>query len=88
MLVGDYIIQQPYKSDINYFRIFKVLRICIDGYLEVEFQAVYNSATKGYYDKQNIQRRYLNYTTTARIKLYHPTLEELFIFKSFKEQSC
>ena len=87
MLVGDYIIQQPYKSDINYFRIFKVLRICIDGYLEVEFQAVYNSATKGYYDKQNIQRKFLKHITKARIKPYHPTLEELFIFKSFKEQS-
>ena len=88
MQVGDYVIQQIYKSDINYFRIFKVLRICIDGYLEVEFQAVYNSATKGYYDKQYIQRKFLNHITTARIKLYHPTDEELFIFKQFKEQSC
>ena len=83
MQVGDYIIQQPYKSDINYFRIFKVLRICIDGYLEVEFQAVSSPLTK--YSNFN---RNIKHITTARIKPYHPTLEELFIFKSFKEQSC
>ena len=84
MQVGDYIIQQPSKSDINYFRIFKVLRICIDGYLEVEFQAVYSPLTKPIYNNFN---RNINHITTARIKPYHPTLEELFIFKSFKEQS-
>ena len=85
MQVGDYIIQQPYKSDINYFRIFKVLRICIDGYLEVEFQAVYSPLTKPIYRNFN---RNIKHITKARIKPYHPTLEELFIFKSFKEQSC
>ena len=91
MQVGDYIIQQPYKSDINYFRIFKVLRICIDGYLEVEFQAVYSPLTKHspltkpIYSNFN---RNIKHITTARIKPYNPTLEELFIFKSFKEQSC
>ena len=83
MQVGDYIIQQPYKSVINYFRIFKVLRICIDGYLEVEFQAEYNPVTKQH---RNFNMR-IKHITTARIKLFHPTLEELFIFKSFKEQS-
>ena len=85
MQVGDYIIQQPCKSDINYFRIFKVLRICVDNYLEVEFQAVYNPLTKPFYSNFN---RNIEYVTTAKIKPYHPTLEELFIFKSFKEQSC
>ena len=86
MQVGDYIIQQQeYKSDINYFKIFKVLRICIDGYLEVEFQAAYSSLlTKPFYSNFN---KSINYITKARIKPYHPTLEELFIFKSFKEQS-
>ena len=85
MLVGDYIIQQPDKFDDDYFRIFKVLRIYIDGYLEVEFQAIYNSLNKLVYS--NFDRN-INRITTARIKPYHPTLEELFIFKSFKEQSC
>ena len=84
MLVGDYIIQQPDKFDDDYFRIFKVLRIYIDGYLEVEFQAIYNSLNKLVYS--NFDRN-INRITTARIKPYHPTLEELFIFKSFKEQS-
>ena len=84
MQVGDYIIQQPDKLDMNYFRIFKVLRICVDGYLEVEFQAIYNSLNKLVYD---IFSRNIKQITTVRIKPYHPTLEELFIFKSFKEQS-
>lgn len=84
MQVGDYIIKQRYKSDINYFRVFKVLRICVDGYLEVEFQAEYNPLTKPFYSNFN---RGIKHITTARIKPYHPTLEELFIFKSFKEQS-
>ena len=85
MQVGDYIMQQPDKFDDNYFRIFKVLRIYIDGYLEVEFQAIYNSLNKLVFS--NFDRN-INLITTARIKPYHPTLEELFIFKSFKEQSC
>ena len=87
MQVGDYIIQQPYKSDINYFRIFKVLRICIDGYLEVEPQAQYSTLNK-YYCRPIKFYTSTNHITKARIKPYHPTLEELFIFKSFKEQSC
>ena len=85
MQVGDYIMQQPDKFDDNYFRIFKVLRICIDGYLEVEFQAIYNSLNKLVFS--NFDRN-INLITTARIKPYYPTLEELFIFKSFKEQAC
>ena len=87
MQVGDYIIQQPYKSDINYFRIFKVLRICIDGYLEVEPQAMYDAIAKKQY-KPITGYNVPKHITAARIKPYHPTLEELFIFKSFKEQSC
>ena len=87
MQVGDYIFQQPYKSDITYFRIFKVLRICIDGYLEVEPQAMYDAIAKKQY-KPITGYNVPKHITTARIKPYHPTLEELFIFKSFKEQSC
>ena len=85
MQVGDYIIQQRYKNDPNCMYIFKLLQIQIDGYLSVEPQAQYNTVTKQY-DKHPTNRN-TNYITTARIKLYHPTLEELFIFKSFKEQS-
>lgn len=87
MQIGDYIIQQPYKYNINYFRIFKVLRICIDGYIEVESQAMYDAVAKKQY-KPITGYNVPKHITTARIKLYHPTLEELFIFKSFKEQSC
>lgn len=86
MQVGDYIIQQRYKGDHRYMLIFKLLDIHIDGYLSVESQAVYDSLTKTY-DKHHIMHKSINHTTTARIKPYHPTLEELFIFKSFKEQS-
>ena len=70
MQVGDYIMQQPDKFDDDYFRIFKVLRICINGYLEVEFQAIYNSLNKLVFS--NFDRN-INLITTARIKPYHPT---------------
>lgn len=86
MQVGDYIIQQRYKGDHRYMLIFKLLDIHIDGYLSVEPQAQYNTVTKQY-DRLGYIHRPINHITTARIKLYHPTLEELFIFKSFKEQS-
>ena len=82
MQVGDYIIQQRDKNYPNYMYIFKILQIQVDGYLHVDLQAIYNSATP-----VSI-RKSIKHITKARIKPYHPTLEELFIFKSFKEQSC
>ncbi len=85
MQVGDYIIQQRYKGDHEYMLIFKLLDIHIDGYLSVEPQAQYNTVTKQY-DKHPTNRN-TNHITKARVKPYYPTLEELFIFKSFKEQS-
>ena len=87
MQVGDYIIQQRYTGDPRYMLIFKLLDIQIDGYLHVEPQAYYDNLTKQY-DKYDYIHKPIRHITTARIKLYHPTLEELFIFKSFKEQSC
>ena len=86
MQVGDYIIQQRYKGDHRYMLIFKLLSIQIDGYLYVEPQAYYNSLTKQY-DKYDYIHKSIKHITTARIKPFHPTLEELFIFKSFKEQT-
>lgn len=86
MQVGDYIIQQRYKGDYRYL-IFKLLDIHINGYLHVEPQACYNNLTKQY-DKYDYIHKPIKHITTARIKPYYPTLEELFIFKSFKEQSC
>ena len=86
MQVGAYIIQQRYTEDPRYMLIFKLLDIQIDGYLHVEPQAYYDNLTKQY-DKYDYIHKFICYITTARIKLYHPTLEELFIFKSFKEQS-
>ena len=87
MQVGDYIIQQRDKNNPNYMYIFKILQIQVDGYLHVELQAIYNSSTPVSNKHYNI-RKSIKHITTARIKPYHPTLEELFIFKSFKEQSC
>ena len=86
MQIGDYIIQQRYKGDHRYMLIFKLLDIHIDGYLSVEPQAQYNTVTKSY-DKYNYIHKSIKHITTARIKPFHPTLEELFIFKQFKEQS-
>lgn len=86
MQVGDYIIQQRDKNDPNYMYIFKILQIQVDGYLHVELQTIYNSSTP-VSNKHYSMRKSIKHITTARIKPYHPTLEELFIFKSFKEQS-
>ena len=87
MQVGDYIIQQRDKKDPNYMYIFKILQLQVDGYLHVELQAIYKSSTPVSNKHYNIRRKSIKHITTARIKPYHPTLEELFIFKSFKEQS-
>ena len=87
MQVGDYIIKQRDKNDPNYMYIFKILQIQVDGYLHVELQAIYNSSTP-VSNKHYNMRKSINHITKARVKLYHPTLEELFIFKSFKEHSC
>lgn len=86
MQVGDYIIQQRDKNDPNYMYIFKILQIQVDGYLHVELQTIYNSSTP-VSNKHYSMRKSIKHITTARIKPYYPTLEELFIFKSFKEQS-
>ena len=85
MQVGDYIIQQINVHNSSHMLIFKLLDIQIDGYLHVEPQAYYDNLTKQY-DKYDYIHKPINHITTARIKPYHPTLEELFIFKSFKEQ--
>ena len=87
MQIGDYIIQQINAHNSSCMLIFKLLDIQIDGYLHVEPQAYYNNLTKQY-DKYDYIHKPIRHITTARIKPYHPTLEELFIFKSFKEQSC
>ena len=87
MQVGDYIIQQRDKNNPNYMYIFKILQIQVDGYLHVELQAIYKSSTP-VSNKHYNMRKSIKHITKARIKPYHPTLEELFIFKSFKEQSC
>ena len=87
MQVGDYIIQQINVHNSSHMLIFKLLDIQIDGYLHVEPQAYYNNLTKQY-DKYDYIHKPIRHITTARIKPYYPTLEELFIFKSFKEQSC
>ena len=87
MQVGDYIIQQRDKKCPNYMYVFKILQIQVDGYLHVELQAIYNCSIPVSNKHYNMRRKHINYITRARIKPYHPTLEELFIFKSFKEQS-
>ena len=86
MQVGDYIIQQINVHNSSHMLIFKLLDIQIDGYLHVEPQAYYNNLTKQY-DKYDYIHKPIHHITKARIKPYNPTLEELFIFKSFKEQS-
>ena len=88
MQVGDYIIQQVNAKNNGLFAIFKLLDINIDGYLQVEPQAYYDNLTKTFCRYNiilNKPNKYTAYITRARIKLYHPTLEELFIFKQIEE---
>ena len=79
MQVGDYV------SIINPVAIGLITDKSIDGYCQIEWQASRNSRNKSYCKPSP---RLLRYLTCKDIKLYNPTLEELFIFKSFKEQSC
>ncbi len=79
MQVGDYV------SIINPVAIGLITDKYIDGYYQIEWQASHNSMNKSYCKPNS---RLLRYLTCRDMKLYHPTLEELFIFKSFKEQSC
>ena len=74
-----------YVSIINPVAIGLITDKYIDGYYQIEWQASHNSRNKSYCKPDP---RLLRYLTYKDIKPYHPTLEELFIFKSFKEQSC
>ena len=85
MQVGDYVSQMEFNNIANPIAIGLITDKYIDGYYQIEWQASYNSMNKSYYKPDP---RLLRYLTCKYIKPYHPTLEELFIFKSFKEQSC
>ena len=76
MQVGDYV------SMINPVAIGIITDKYIDGYYQIEWQASHNNVNKSYCKPDP---RLLRYLTCKYIKLYHPTLEELFIFKQIEE---
>lgn len=85
MQVGDYISRMEFTNIANPITIGLITDKYIDGYYQIEWQASHNTPTKSY---SKHDPRLLRCITCKDMKLYHPTLEELFIFKSFKEQPC
>lgn len=86
MQVGDYISATNF-SMVGYVFIGLIVNKHIDGYYYIEWKSV---LVVDSLKPSRIARFHStpgNYLTASQFKLYHPTLEELFIFKSFKEQS-
>lgn len=83
MQVGDYIIKPRYRGDTRDMTIGVITKVELDGYLRMDIMCNYNTITQAY-GKPTTSRN-IAITNTKSTKLYHPTLEELFIFKSFKE---
>mgnify|MGYP000703388278 FL=1 len=84
MQVGDYIVYQRFAESARYYHIGIVIKTYPDTYLEIDPKAYYDAFDKKY-SKPPLTNvgRYLNKTKYS--KVYHPTLEELFIFKQIEE---
>lgn len=84
MQVGDYISYPRYRTDNIHIHIGLIDDIHIDGYIKIMPKAYYNSNTKQY--SATPKTRASTYITkTKSTKVYHPILEELFIFKQIEE---
>ena len=84
MQVGDYIVYQRFTESARYYHIGLIDAIHIDGYIKIVPKAYYNSNTKQYSATPKTgASTYITKTKTT--KAYHPTLEELFIFKQIEE---
>lgn len=86
MQVGDYISATNF-SIVGCIFIGLIVNKQIDGYYHIEWESILfvNSLKHAPINRFHPTPR--TYLTASQIKSYHPTLEELFIFKSFKEQS-
>ena len=84
MQIGDYISRMVFTNIANPITIGLITNKYIDGYYQIDWQASCDITTKSY---SKYDPKLLRYITCKDMKPYNPTLEELFIFKSFKEQS-
>lgn len=84
MQVGDYIIRPKYRNDNVHMLIGVITKVELDGYLRIDVMCNYNTIAMRY--TAALITKDVAWTNTKDTKLYHPTLEELFIFKQLKEQ--
>ena len=59
----------------------------IDGYYRIEWKSILVVDSLKHFPIARFHSTPRTYLTASKLKPFHPTLEELFIFKSFKEQS-
>ncbi len=84
MQVGDYITYSRYRNDNTHIHIGLIDDIHIDGFIKIVPKACYNSNTKQYSAAPETGAS--TYITKTKFnKVYHPILEELFIFKQIEE---
>ena len=86
MQVGDYVIGTQFNLT-NCLFIGLIIDKHIDGYYEIEWPYIFFPYSLKYSPVTKFHETPQTYLTSKNISLYNPTLEELFIFKSFKEQS-
>lgn len=84
MQVGDYIIQQRFTGSARHYHIGLIVETYPDAYFKVDPKAYYDSFAKEY-AKPPLTNAGVCLTKTKSTKVYHPTLEELFIFKQIEE---
>ena len=86
MQVGDYVSAANFSIVRGVF-IGLIVNKHIDGYYYIEWKSLLSTHSLKHHPISRFRSTPRTYLTASQIKLYHPTLEELFIFKSFKEQS-
>ena len=87
MQVGDYVSATNFNI-VGCVFIGLIVNKQIDGYYHIEWESILFVNSLKHATIARFHPTPRNYLTASQIKPYHPTLEELFIFKSFKEQSC
>jgi hypothetical protein len=84
MQVGDYIIHQRFSGSSRHYHIGLIVETYPDAYFKVDPKAYYDAVSKEY-SYQPLTNIGIYLTKTKSTKVYHPTLEELFIFKQIEE---
>ena len=84
MQVGDYIVYQRFTDSARYYHIGIFIKTYPDAYFKIDPKACYDAFDKKY-SKPSLTNVGIYLTKTKSTKVYHPTLEELFIFKQIEE---